>query len=132
MATNLRRASRAQVPFRAAARLHLLHGHCLIAGGCGLCEDLGLDAAPCRWPLRLGLARNAWAMHRADLVAEWAAHLDSIDAPGMPCFAQVVFDGAALPPVRAFWPPAARALRATIERNVAAWAAHTLLYGPPD
>ncbi len=100
--------------------LHLLTGCCLLGAGCQVCiggyaNARALGVAP--WSLREN-GRDTWARHRERLLAIWRdpagpnprgcgfsaeAHRGA-GRTGLPCWAEIQFEGAKRPRLKASWP----------------------------
>lgn len=98
--------------------LHLLTGCCLLGGGCQVCHgNMAKAHGLPPWSLREG-ARETWERHRERLLAVWndpagrqpkasgfsAEAMRGAGRLGVPCFAELVFDGAPLPALTRAWP----------------------------
>ena len=92
MPTKRRRKGHTRIALGPVEKLHLLYGMCGIGAGCGICRVDDRPNSPCKYPLRVDVARTLWERHRAELLAQWNS--DGLGHLGVSCFGECYFDGA--------------------------------------
>jgi hypothetical protein len=120
----------ADPPLSNPAGVHLLEGCCLL--GCELCSGARSHCAPGVAPFTLNaeLAAAAWTRHKNALLTIWRDP-DAIPAAvgfrpegrrgagrWIPCYAEVVFDGAPWPKLDKTWPESVKKIWDNIKSEI--------------